>query len=269
MRVVHRLVGLYAAIGVIWLALTGVLLQLSVPLRWDRTPLPDGLMALVYPTAVAASQGSFVAGPHELTGSAQGWRFDAVPIGDPPGAPLALLPGGGLWFAIGERGAVLLDAGGNLVERLSWAAVGLGRPMAVAALDDRACVRDDRRREACSADGVEWSEPGGEASRQPPSVSPRTPGWRPLSAVAHDAAGRAVGTRPGGAPDGREGAAGARPLPTWERLFQDLHALRFAGPAAVWLGVGFGLAALTLVLTGLWSYLRGVRYWREAQRGDR
>lgn len=33
MRVVHRLVGLYAAIGVIWLALTGVLLQLSVPLR--------------------------------------------------------------------------------------------------------------------------------------------------------------------------------------------------------------------------------------------
>jgi hypothetical protein len=200
LRALHRTAGVIAGVGVIWLGLTGLLLQLAAPFGWDRAPLPAGLMRVLYPRVEASAAG----------------------------APLARLVAGGaaaLRAELGPTELVLRDADDQPIERIALATIGLGMPAATLVEGARICVRDTAGAARCTTDGVDWQQPNGTAgSWTRVSLSPGTP-------------------------------RGDAQAPTWERLLQDLHAWRFAGPLAPALGVAVALALLALALTGLWTTL--------------
>ncbi len=214
----HRACGLVAGVGLIWLALTGTPLLLTDTLGLAHRPVPSWVAAHVYGIAQADARTTLSAQGHRLAAVDGEWRFDGRPVLATPRAPIALVSTEGLWFAVGPRNVVLLDASGEVVERFEVESIGL--PSIASAWHDPgagACVGSPSGDVRCTRDGGRW-----------------TPG----------------------APRSVHAPVGTVAVPSLERALQDLHALRFAGPLAPWLGATFGLALMFLGVSGLWAAWR-------------
>lgn len=223
LRWLHRWCGLVAGVGVLWLSLTGLPLFMADVWGLSRAALPASIMRVVYGERIDRMP-LYRAGAHMLTGSRERWHFDGHGIDDPPGVPLALGGTPGHWFALGVRGLLLLGDQGEVIERIESRTLGVGSISAIATAGAQFCVRGSDAA-ACSIDGVEWLH----------SV-PVAIAWQPIAAPVSGA------------------------TLTWERLFQDLHGLRFLGPAARWLGVLLALSLIFLAVTGAWQALSRHRH---------
>ena len=225
LRWLHRWCGLVAGVGVLWLSLTGLPLFMADNWGLSRAALPAWIERVVYGERVDHLP-LYRAGAHSLTGSREHWQFDGHGIDDPPGVPLALGGAPGHWFAVGARGLLLLGEQGEVIERIESRTLGVGSISASATAGQQFCVRGSDAA-ACSIDGVDWLR----------SV-PAAIVWQPIAPPA----------------------AGSGATLTWERLFQDLHALRFLGPPARWLGVLLALSLMFLAVTGAWQALSRHRH---------
>ena len=257
----HRLAGLGSAIGLLWLALTGLPLFLSDSLGLARLPAPAFIRHGLYRLAAPVRRSIKVLG-HEIAEPLAGtWTFDGRPLPNPVGTLLAAMPAGPTWFLAGSAGIMLVDGQGGVIDHVAGASIGLGRLVAAGwlvqealharsdetgrtrgAVGDEArvtdgnratdeahgsgsfCVADTAGRIRCSSDGLDW---------QP--VDPGVVNWLPVEPV--DAADESA------------------PVITVERVLQDLHTLRFLGPFAAVLGVIVGLAMVFLAVSGLFAAL--------------
>lgn len=232
LRLVHKWCGLVAGVGVLWLGLTGIPLFLSDVLGLPAMPLPAAWQRSFY-GVVAAGPAVLQFNDHRLLVNAGGtWTIDGHPVAHPPGQALDLIQAGDLLYVIGSQGVLLLSRDGEPVDRFDAVALGLTRiddagTRVAAGSPPAVCVRDDARQARCSDDGMRWSE---SAAAAPIDWHRRSP-----------------------AP------AGAEPIHA-ERFLQDIHALRFLGPLAPWLGALFGAALTVLAVTGLWSVLSTRRH---------
>lgn len=221
LRSAHRLCGIVAGAGLLWLSLTAIPLIARPDLA--RHPAPAWLLSLLYGPAQLPPLASFSEGRHRLDGSAAEWTFDATTLDAPPGRPVALLGHDGLWFAVGSTGLVLLSERGEVVERIPAVMVGLERIASAASIEGQVCLADLSGSTRCSPDGIAWAtrsahEPGPQAPTSPTSIE-------------------------------------SGPI-TLERALLDLHALRFAGPAAPWIGTLFAVSLAFLAASGLMLALR-------------
>ena len=226
LRVFHRWCGLISAVGILWLALTGMPLFASEFFELARRPAPAWLQQAFYGIGPAASMSIEQAG-HRFAGTERTWSFDGFEIVDPPGAPLALRS---RWRALvrhrhSRRRAAFAPRRGHRAHRCR--SIPLGEVDATGTNAAGAvCLRDRSGRSRCTVDGIEWSPP-----------SPADIMW--------EIAGRA-----------RHASISV------ERLFQDLHALRFLGWGAAVLGIVFGLALSFLASSGLVVTLTRHRHHR-------
>ena len=215
LRIAHRWCGLIASLGVLWLALTGLPLFVSDALDLAHRPAPDWIVRSMYGVQVYAPVRLLRDG-HSLLASGRQWLFDDVAINEAPGKPLALFAQQSQWIAIGSAGLVVLDRSGVVLDRVDYRALGLPSLAAVGFADDGAlCLRAQDGGSRCSADAIDW----------------RAPVKLPLVRWQE------VDTR-------------VLPFISWERLCADLHALRFLGQGATWLGVLVALAMSFLAISG-------------------
>ncbi|MEO8038309.1 MAG: PepSY domain-containing protein [Betaproteobacteria bacterium] len=226
LRVLHRWCGLVSAVGILWLALTGMPLFASDYFELARRPVPARLQQALYGIDAAPSVSVVQAG-HSFAGTDMNWSFDGIEIVDAPGAPLALRAHGEHLFAIGTRGVVLLSPRGEVIERIGTDSIPLGELDATGTDAKGAiCLRDRSGSSRCTIDGIDWSPP-----------SPGDIAW----AIAGGAAHASI---------------------SFERFFQDLHALRFLGWGGPLLGIVFGLALSFLASSGLVVTLTRHRHHR-------
>lgn len=152
LRHLHRLFGLTAAIGLVWLSFTGLLLIYGDVFELAKKPLPAWL-ARSYGTAGAVQ---LSAGKHVLVFDGR-WIFDSRPVGVALHAPRLLLPGpGGLLYAVADDGLALLMEDGTLVESLPAASFGASRLSRAGGDASKLCAGDTHLR--CTTDGAVWRE---------------------------------------------------------------------------------------------------------------
>jgi hypothetical protein len=146
------------------------------------------------------------------------WHFDSHPLSVSLNSPSLLIAGpGGLYYAVAEDGIALIAPDGTLVESLSAAALGATKLTRAGGNAQRVCAGDTALR--CTTDSAEWKPADADM-----------PALLPISA--------------------------ANPPPSLERVFLDLHAARFLGPAEKLAWTALALALILLPWSGLRLALR-------------
>lgn len=236
--VVHRWLGAIAALLVLVVATTGLVLNHAADWGLDRRPVRVGILLDAY--GIDMPQPAFAARIGErwlsvVDGMVYTDTRAIAEIGAPAG--VARLPP--LVLVVGDRGALLLDERGELIERLeigSWPA-----PV---------------RRVAASSSAFVVATPGGEYEADPDlSIWQRR---APDAAAAADTPGEAL---PPGLAQQLRAEARARVL-TWERVLLDLHSGRLPGRAGVIAADLLALALIGLALSGLALWIRFLRRQR-------
>lgn len=240
----HRRLGLAAALFVLFVAATGVLINhadaLGLP---DRQLRADWLLTLygLEPPPLTAAQ---AAGGHWVSQWGTQLALDAEPL---PAAPsithlLGAFEAPGLLLVADRRQLLLLTPEGALVDRLplpeGFVAQRAGRAGAELVVED-----EQGRRLAVASPFGRWHEPAA-------SLAPR---W------AQDA------TLPAATAAALRGRL-AGPGVSAEQLLLDMHSGRWLGRAGVWLTDLVALALLGLAATGAIAF--GQRWQRNRHRRD-
>ncbi len=156
LRTAHRWCGLTAALGVIWIAVTGLLLQLSDELQFPHRYAPDWVQA-VYgapgPQQLASNHISIMAKGPGI------WTINQVDIQLPFHRLHAITPTSDTTVAaLFDEGVVWLDAQGRLVETQAFDQIAPGQTVLRTSVDQRGvCLRTEGSRLLCSRDGLNWT----------------------------------------------------------------------------------------------------------------
>ena len=163
LRRLHRFFGLTAAVGLLWLTLTGLFLLYADDLNLPRRSLPDWL-AQAYGSK--AENIRLTAGKHVL-GYDGHWLFDGRSLPVALHAPRIFLSGpAGLYYAAADDGLALFMEDGTLVESLPAASFGTARLTRAGGDTTKVCAGDTSLQ--CTTDGAEWHS-------APNNLPPMTP----------------------------------------------------------------------------------------------
>jgi len=200
----HRRAAVLVSLWLAVLAVSGVAINHANDLGLDRSPLPAAVQRWVYGTEPAPG----------VECSA-----DALPAPD-CARVFARLPLDAGTLLLDKDNLYLLDAAGQLVEKLSASQFGLGELQAGAVYGDRVWLRDTQRTVQTDAELLDWRATDGAAANPPANAA-----WQDRN------------------PE--------RAVISWERLMLDLHAARFLGPLAPWFNDLVGLLMLLIVVSGI------------------
>ncbi|EKF73558.1 PepSY-associated TM helix domain-containing protein [Alcanivorax hongdengensis A-11-3] len=231
----HRLLGVLAALPVIFLAVTGVLISASDSLGWSRAPVYSAWLGRLYHLQPTIPEQGYAAGEHWLSLRDGALLFDQQAINRCDTLGGALMQGDDIAVLCDQR-LLWLDAQGGLLEvqrglpaaprQLGQAAAG-DAPLALRAAQATYLydVSSGLWAPASSSLSVHWAQPS------------------PLPEALHHA------------------LQVHSPIPgiSRERVLLDLHSGRLGGKAGVWLVTATGLFMCLLAITGLISWWR---IWR-------
>lgn len=232
--VLHRWIGAVAALLVLLIATTGLVLNHAADWGLDRRPVRIGAVLDAYGIDVVAPDQTVVAGGHRISVAAGTAYRDAAPLGA-CGALVGVATVPGWVLIVGDEAALLIDAEGLLVER-----------------SDRSGWPSPITQVAATDSGFVLSTPAGDFY-----AGPELLGWQPYAA---EAPRRIAATEP--MPSGLAGRIrdDARAhLLNWERVLLDLHSGRLPGRAGVYVADLLALALIALALSGLWMWVRHLR----------
>lgn len=232
--VLHRWIGAVAALLVLLVATTGLILNHAADWGLDRQPVRLGAALDAYGIDVAAPMQGIRAGDHWISVAAGTAYRDALPVGG--SGPLIGVAISGEWtLIVGDEAALLVDREGRLVERSDRS--GWPSPITQVAATDTGFVLMTPVTAFFSGPELLGWQPYAAAS--PRRVAPVEALPSELSARIRD--------------DAR-----ARLL-NWERVLLDLHSGRLPGRAGVYVADLLALALIALALSGLWMWIRHLR----------
>jgi len=237
LRRLHRSIGAAAALFVIFMVLSGIVINHANDLGLDRKHVSQPLMLDWYGLGAPDELLSFEVGGNRLSFAGSQLYLDENPVAAVSGG-VGAVASGKLLIAAGSDELLLLDQGGNLVERQPWASVD-NAPIGSIGLDadNGVLVKSGGRTWSADAQLLSWqlSEKANAKWAEP------TPANADLQqAIARSYRGQG---------------------PSLERVLLDLHSGRFFGAYGVIvydllaLGLGF------LALSGL------VLWWRSRRNG--
>jgi len=234
----HRRLGLLAAVFVLVLAASGIVLNHSSELELDRSFVDWPWLSRAYGDDSAALP-AYKSGEHWLSRAASGHVYlDAREVAPCNGKLVGAVQAGELWYVACEEELLLVTPSGELVESIS-ASTGLPAPLTDAGLiGDSVALRSAGDWWLADLDQLDFSNqaPGG--------------------VIIHQLA-------PGRLPQAiREAIPAPDQWLSWERLLLDLHSGRVFGRAGVlWMDT-VGVLLGCLAISGIamwWLHRRGRR----------
>ena len=223
----HRRAGVVTCLFVLWMVISGWLLNHTGYLQLGRMPVRQLIITSHYGLHTTIPKQTFVAGDHWLLPAPDGLILDGKLLSEPLKQPLGMVLSNGMLFIANADNVLILQPDGSLVDHLT-------RDL----LPASPLVRMGK-----GCDGLVVSN-GGENW-----VTPDGLGWQPCS-------GKVIWSqqRPLTAPEKAASAELLRPSISMERLIEDLHSGRFFGSWGPYVVDAFGLAFCFLALSGLWMF---------------
>ncbi|HEX7053685.1 MAG TPA: PepSY domain-containing protein [Burkholderiales bacterium] len=226
----HRRIGIVAALFLLFLALSGVLI--NHPQAWglDRARIHSPLLARWYGVHPPPPRTMYASAGHRLVWGSGTWLLDGHRVAEDAPPPLGMVAlDNGIYIATADA-VFQYGAGYALVEKISGAALPAAPIARLGALGDRLAVRAGGASFA-TTDGLRWQRVGGhDATWSAPEPVPE--------ALAATLAARLV---PG--------------IPV-QRLLADLHSGRIFGAGGAFIMDAAALLLAILALTGTWLFLR-------------
>lgn len=239
LRRLHRSIGAAAAIFVVFMVLSGIVINHANDLGLDRRHASQSRLLDWYGLEAPDELLSFAIGGDRLSFAGSQLYLNEIRVAT-VNAGTGAVQAGPLLVAAGEDELLLLDQQGNLVEKLPWAAVDEA-PIESLGLDvnGQVLVRSGGRVWAADKELLNWRRDD-EASAKWATPTPAPD--RLEQAIAESYRGQG---------------------PSLERVLLDLHSGRFFGTAGVIVYDLLALALGFLALSGL------VLWWRGRRNGKR
>ena len=227
----HRYMGLFAALFVIVLTITGLALNHTDELGLDSTTVQSNTLLDWYGIQAPDIQNSYRAGAHHITEAGENVYWDSAEIPGVTAPLIGVVENSGLVIIAVEGRLLLFTANGELVERLGSAA---GVPAGMQAIglttDGNLAIRAAHGYYQTDADFLEWHESDSLDAVWAHSEKP------PLQLKqAIQASWRGNG------------------LPM-ERVMLDLHSGRILGSWGVYLVDAAAILFLLLAISGVWLW---------------
>lgn len=226
----HRRTGIAAALFVLLLALSGVVLNHPGLGGLDQRKVHSALLARWYGFELQAPRSVYAAGPRRLAWGNGTWLLDGRRVAEDAPAPLGMVQlGGHVYVATADA---LFEYGPDyvLVEKMSAAALPAVPLRALGTNGERLLVRAARGIFATS-DGLRWESAGAEQAA-----------WSTPEQVS--------------AALGAELAEHLVPGISLQRLLADVHSGRILGRRGPWIVDVLALSLAFLALTGSWLFAR-------------
>lgn len=227
----HRRIGVAAALFVVLLALSGVVLNHPGIGGLDKRKVHSSLLARWYGFELQAPRSAYAAGAHRLVWGNGSWLLDGRRIAEDAPAPLGMAElAGQVYVATSDS---LFEYGPDyaLVEKMSAAALPTVPIRALGTSGEGLVLRGEHA-SFVTNDGLRW-RPAGAAQ-----AAWSTP--QPIPATA-----------------GAELAERLVPGISFQRLIADLHSGRILGTRGPWIVDVLALSLAFLALTGTWVFTRG------------
>lgn len=229
----HRRLGISAALFVIWLAISGIVLNEGTVLGLDQIKIGGRFISTLYGLNDAAPEAGFSAGARWLVPSEIGALLDGQLIKPQLSGVIGFVASGKLLAAGLTDGVALLTPDGQLIETLHAETLPTATLRRIGLTNDQRIVIQGRET-FVSTDGENWTAFAGD--------SVQWSSLRELPATARQQTAEAL-----------------RPQMPLSRVLADAHSGRLFGRYGHWLVDAVGIAALLLALTGGWTYLRALR----------
>lgn len=232
----HHRAGVVVVVFVLFLVVTGILINHANTLGWDKQRLANAFWLKLYGVEVSAVDTGYPVSGHWLAFAGSRLYFDARPLADCQ-APLSgavMVPVsaglGQAGVALCSDATILFTLAGELIEKMPM----VGAPVSGLALKDDVIY-----------------------ARQNPGIvqfDPVSGGWSPAAIDTSSLSWSQSASLPAPMATQLRYANTPEDL-TWERLLLDLHSGRLFGFIGVLLVDLAGVLMLMLALTGLWSVM--------------
>lgn len=236
----HRRLGAFAAAFLVWLALSGILINEAAPLHLDGVRIDWPWLMHWYGLQAEPPVSGWTADGHWLAVIDDEAALDGRPLQPPVHAPLGMVAVDGLLYVATPASLVLLKPDGTRIDELQSPPLPVHAIRRLGAVDHRVAVQDLDA--YASADGEDWT------------------------AVASTAV-RWVQAEPLPEPQRARVARLARPSLPLTRILVDAHSGRLLGRFGATLINLVGLIAIALAASGLWLWRRSLQRQRHARSG--
>lgn len=226
----HRRIGVTAALFVLLLALSGVVLNHPGIGGLDKRKVHSALLARWYGFELQAPRSVYAAGGHRLAWGNGCWLLDGRRIAEDAPAPVGMVQFDGHLYVATPDGLFEYGPDYALVEKMSAAALPTLPVQALGTSAERLVLRGPHASFATS-DGLRW-QPAAAAH-----AAWSTP--QPIPAAA-----------------GAELAERLVPGISLQRLLADVHSGRILGTRGPWIVDALALSLAVLALTGVWLFSR-------------
>lgn len=228
----HRRIGVLASLFVIWMVISGWLLNHTAALDLAQRMIHSPLLTQRYGLQADMPQQAFNAPPHWLVATQDALLLDAKKIDANLTQPSGLVFRNDLVFIADQTQLLLLNAAGETVDKLSGSLLPVVHIAKLGSGCNGAVITDGAKN-FVTVDGVAWAECSGAVA------------WS-VAAPLTDVQQKRI-------------APIVQPGISVERLLLDLHSGRFLGSWGPYFIDLVGLGLVALALSGLWIYTQHAR----------
>jgi hypothetical protein len=226
----HRRMGAVAGVFVLWLAISGIVLNHSADLGLDHKPVSTPWLMQIYGLRTIVPSQGFQSTTHWMVGTDAQTVIDGHPLASALARPLGLVSVGSLLFAANVDSIVLLDAHGVLVDTLHASDLPIPAVRRIGQGDGVVVIADSDGKRFASADGLGWKPYGGKVA------------WSTIEKLPESIV--------------RAATPYFRPHLPLERILLDAHSGRIAGHYGPLVVDGVGVVFVLIALSGIWLYVR-------------
>ncbi len=230
----HRRLGLFASLFLIWLALSGILMNETATLGLDSARVGWPWLMRWYGLTMDVPTTGFVADSHVLTTVGDSIVLDGRVLNPALHAPLGMVASGPLLYVATTDSVLLLKADGTRVDELRSPPLPEAILRRIGTSTDRVAIVDANDKVYTSNDGEEWK------LDEAPQIRWSLP--QPLTASQRQTA-----------------ASQARPSLPISRILADAHSGRLFGRFGPAFINSVGLASMLLAISGIWLLWRAAR----------
>ena len=228
----HGHAGVAATLFLIFLVITGIILNHEETFKLDKREISTGWLMRWYGIQAANPEMGYVMGDRYFSWEGEKWALGDKPLAGTAEHPVGAVAVNGMHFVATSSALYLFQADGQLVDKLEKQALPAYPVLALGLADDRVVLQTPSGMMA-STDGLTWQKISAPAT------------WSVLQPLPDNTK--------------RQMTVLLAPGLSLERILLDVHSGRIFGRYGPWVVDAAAIALLLLGISGVWIYVRSIK----------